>query len=227
MILEKLQEFETIGVLDTETTGMLDFKADTHAEHQPHPVQLALKVYHKGDCVISDAYLIDSEFDSQPEALAVHGKTMELRKRFGIPYEVAMANFLQNSNRCDLLVAHNMNFDFRILQRAMRWCFVDGPDGDLDIKFAQIPTYCTMLAATPLLNIPGPRGVKWPKLEEAYCRMVNPLGFSGAHDAMVDVQACADVLFSIKNETWQTGLQQFQLFQRGNAIEGMGGVANA
>lgn len=210
-------DYETVCVLDTETTGMLDFKMDTHHFQQPHIVQLAYKIYHKGDCVISNSYLVQSEFDSHPKALEVHGKTMALRNKFGISYAAAMANFRQDMKQCDLLVAHNMNFDSRILQRALLHCF---DDQELVLDFLGKPSYCTMQSTTAMLAIQGPRGNKWPKLDEAYCRMVDRNGFAGAHDAMVDVQACAAIFFAIINETWQEKLTAF------NTTPGLGAIAN-
>ena len=58
-----------------------------------------------------------------------------------------------------------------------------------------------MEATTDICKIPPPRGsgYKWPKLEEAYRILVDPVGFEGAHDAMVDVEACRKVFYALKN----------------------------
>ena len=58
---------------------------------------------------------------------------------------------------------------------------------------------CTMRIATNVLKIPGPRGFKWPTLQEAYKRLVDPAGFEGAHDAITDVKACAAVFYALED----------------------------
>ena len=56
-----------------------------------------------------------------------------------------------------------------------------------------------MLSSMPVLKLPGRYGnYKWPKLEEAYKFLVDPAGFEDAHDALVDVKACAAVLDALE-----------------------------
>ena len=54
--------------------------------------------------------------------------------------------------------------------------------------------FCTMRAMTNVVKIPSPRGYKWPKLSEAYRFLFNR-DLEGAHDAMADVRACAEIYF--------------------------------
>ena len=56
---------------------------------------------------------------------------------------------------------------------------------------------CTMQAATNYCQIPGPYGYKWPTLEELHKKLFNK-PFVGAHQALVDVRACAQCYFELK-----------------------------
>lgn len=190
----------TILVYDTETTGMWDFKAPPIADHQPHIVQLAFVLFYDGIPVRSEAYLIKSEFKSDPGAEAVHGKTMEIRDQFGISYLHAMRCFMSAVFVSNLLVAHNEAFDSKVINRALyhvQPVIEEKPHPTF--QFGSVEAFCTMNAATSLCALPGSRGgYKWPKLIEAYKLLVDEKGFDGAHDALADVMACAKLYFKLK-----------------------------
>ena len=58
-----------------------------------------------------------------------------------------------------------------------------------------------MESLTDVMKLRGkiPGKYKWPNLAEAYAAYVDPAGFTDAHDAMADVQACARVLHAIED----------------------------
>lgn len=187
-------------VYDTETTDMWDFKAPPIADHQPHIVQLAFALFHNGVPVRSEAYLIKSEFPSAPGAAAVHGKTTEVRDRFGIPYRRALQSFMSAVEHADVLVAHNEAFDSKVINRALMHVepYVEEKPHPT-FTFGSVQAYCTMQSSTNLCALPGRgSGYKWPKLIEAYRLLVDPNGFDGAHDALADVMACAKLYFKLK-----------------------------
>jgi len=96
-------------------------------------------------------------------------------------------NFLKKS---DMIIAHNLNFDRRVMLTAYNRENVD-PNELVNKK-----SYCTMVESTNILKLPpkaGFSGYKWPTLQEAYCHLVDSSGFSGAHDAQVDVDALISV----------------------------------
>ena len=74
-------------------------------------------------------------------------------------------------------------------------------------KHSPVEKYdCTMQMATPILNLPptekmlraGFNKPKPPNLSEC-CAYFFDKELEGAHDALVDVRACKDVYFAIKN----------------------------
>lgn len=190
---------ETVLVFDTETTGMWDFHESRDWPGQPHIVQLAFVLFYDGTPVRNEAYLINSPFPSTPSATAIHGKTGEIRSSFGIDYAAALTSFMEAVKLADLVVAHNKNFDDRMIERGLVYCFplLEEVSGHPLFEYQRRPGFCTMEALTPIMQLPGGRGgsYKWPKLIEAYKFLVDPAGFSGAHDAMADVMACAKIYF--------------------------------
>jgi DNA polymerase III epsilon subunit-like protein len=79
-----------------------------------------------------------------------------------------------------LAVAHNVRFD-RLL--------MDSEYLRLGRQADWPATFCTMLACTDIVRAPGPRGYKWPSLEEAYHHFFGRPP-AGAHDALADLNAC-------------------------------------
>ena len=54
-----------------------------------------------------------------------------------------------------------------------------------------------MRAATNFCRIPGPRGYKWPTLQELHQKLFNE-PFAAAHQALRDVRACSRCYFELK-----------------------------
>lgn len=195
---------------DTETTGLPDFKAPSDAPQQPHIVQLAAALV---DC---DARKIVSSIDVivRPDGWAISDDVAEIH---GITHEKAMACGISELDALALLVllwcdarrslkrtrvAHNEKFDARILRIAFKRYFDESAAND----WSDGPGECTMLAATPICNIPptakmvaaGFNKPKQANLGEAY-RHFFGVDFDGAHNAMADVNACIAVYFAMQD----------------------------
>lgn len=128
------------------------------------------------------------------------GITLERCAYVGRALKTALAEFNQMVKVADRIVAHNIQFDDPITRS--NYCRVAAPQRDL----WDTPKFCTMQSLTNVLKLPGKYGYKFPTLDESYRALVNPLGFEGAHDAMVDVKACAEVLWAIEDKgysLWQ------------------------
>lgn len=188
---------ELIMFFDTETTGLSDFKAPYNAPQQPNLVQLGYKVcdpktretiFEKGLLVNTT---IHATYSMSPDAERVHGISTEAVQKWGYTPSAAMAEFLFWLNLSKLLVAHNKQYDIMIMQ-----CFAFR-FGFSPALFEDISTYCTMLTSTNICKIPSAngRGYKWPKLNEAFPHFMDGQQFSGAHNALVDVNACSDIFW--------------------------------
>lgn len=186
---------------DTETTGMVDWHMPPGHETQPHLVQLAALLMEEDGTERAVVSVIVKPGVSIPAgASAVHGITDEIAERCGIAPIGAIGMFYGLLGKSDLLVAHNIGFDLVVMQavaiRAERHSLADS----LDV----IKTSCTMKSATPICKIPHanprrPDDYKWPKLEECIRQFFDE-ELVGAHDALIDVRACARVFFHLRDQ---------------------------
>jgi DNA polymerase-3 subunit epsilon len=89
--------------------------------------------------------------------------------------------------QADTIVAHNMSFDQSIMRTALHRI------GNKPDRTEGKRILCTKEASTDVLKLPGKYGsYKWPTLAEAY-RHFTGRELVGAHDALVDTEACLAV----------------------------------
>ena len=188
---------------DTETTGFPKDNLPLDDPAQPHIIQIAA-ILDDGDGNIKASInmIINADCGPVPEkAYNVHKISEAIYKEFGVSCLVALAPLNSLVQRADIIVAHNISFDLKMLKIAYaRMGKLERFTSEIQSK----PQFCTMLATTDIVKIPSPRGrggYKWPKLDEAYRVLVNSRGFTGAHDALEDVKACREVFYSLKKET--------------------------
>ena len=186
-------------IFDTETTGLADMKTIDHNK-QPYPVQLACELIDDENKTVSLISVIINPGIPIPDAASIiHGITTEKATTYGISMRAAAGLFINFLLRCDRIVAHNIDFDL-IITEAM----ILRSDLNYDIsKYKSIPRVCTMLSTMNILKLPGKYGYKWPKLDESYRHLVNPGGFSGAHDALADVRACKAILLALEAQNME------------------------
>lgn len=188
---------------DTETTGLPVRHRPASDDVQPHLVQLALLLTDDdGIERASASLLIQPSGWTIPEAASsVHGITDEIADAYGVSEGSAAALWNRFGARSDLLVAHNIDFDLFVMETATIRSGV-GKDGGCDGKWKP---FCTMRTAAPIVNLPptskmlaaGYNKPKAPTLAETVRYFFNePL--DGAHDALVDVRACARIYFHLK-----------------------------
>mgnify|MGYP003394052390 FL=1 len=183
-------------IFATETTGTpKNYKAPpADTDNWPRMVQLAwVLINDDGKLIRGFTFNIQPDgWTVEPGAEAVHGLSLERLQETGHPAPKIIQKFFDDYDTADTLVAHNMNFDFNILAaEAIRY--------RLQAKTRIARKVCTMEASTDLLKLRGGfrGGYKWPKLSELHEYLFQQ-GFDGAHDALVDVQACARCFFELK-----------------------------
>jgi DNA polymerase III epsilon subunit-like protein len=99
---------------------------------------------------------------------------------------VACSLFNQLCLQAEIVVAHNLAFDTSIMKTALHRL------GQKPHRLDGRQLVCTKEASTDVLKLPGQYGYKWPTLAEAY-RHYTGLEIDGAHDALVDTEACLAV----------------------------------
>ena len=178
--------------VDTETSGFAKFSLPADDPTQPHLVQLAaILTDPTGRPLNTFGLLIKPEgWEIPAEATAVHNITTAMCHEHGVKLAGAVNLLLRLLTGNVTMVAHNLRFDQMVLRTAVARSGCAWPE---------VPTYCTMLAATPIVGLPNPngrRGNKWPQLKEAYRH------FTGkepevTHDALADVRSCMEVFFKL------------------------------
>lgn len=179
---------------DTETTGIpRNYKAPvTDLNNWPRMVQIAWLVADERGAEISSVEHIikPNGFVIPADAAKVHGITTAMAQVQGVALNVALDAIANDIAGATTLIAHNMAFDEKILgAEFLRAGFAN--------HLAAKARRCTMQAATDFCRLPGPYGFKWPTLNELHKKLFHD-SFSGAHQALVDVRACAKCYFELK-----------------------------
>ncbi len=140
-------------------------------------------------------------------ASAVHGITTEIANAAGAHPRTALAIWDRFARNAETVVAHNLQFDWFVLDGVWRrYWSKDAASAPTSIEFLHggHKKLCTMEMASPILALPPtPKMVasgyaknKPPSLAECVRFFFNE-EIDGAHDAMVDVRACARVYFKM------------------------------
>lgn len=181
---------------DTETTGLpKDWNTPVdQVDNWPRLVQLAWIVYDLEERKIKEQeYIIKPEgFLIPPQSSNVHGITTEKALKEGNNLHDVLVEFAGAIENADFLIAHNMNFDEKIVGAE----FLRG--GILNHLFDK-ERICTMLSSINFCKIPSNsgEGYKWPKLSELHTILFGK-DFQDAHDAFVDTSACARCFFELR-----------------------------
>ena len=180
--------------LDTETTGIpRDYKAPaSDLGNWPRLVQIAWLLVDAHQNEISSAeFIIRPEgFEIPAEAARIHGITTEQALRDGVRLRSALNSISENILVSSVLLAHNMQFDEKILGSELLRA---GMGNVVESKERR----CTMKSATNYCRLPGRYGYKWPTLQELHMTLFSE-SFDGAHQALADVRACARSYFELK-----------------------------
>ena len=185
---------------DTETTGLPEnYNAlVTDSSKWPHIIQLSFIVFDTTSKEIleySDRIIqLASTVRIPPESIAIHQITRERSEREGIQLSYALVEFAEAIKNVDLIVAHNLSFDKKMLlvelhRQQMPNCFIRA-NGNA------IKEYCTMQETVQLCKIPTPNKkyanlgqFKWPRLNELHKQLFH-CEPSGTHNAIADVMIC-------------------------------------
>jgi len=187
---------------------MVRFRSPYNDPSQPDLVQLGFLMVDTSDWKVRDqgcflVQLRNSSVGIEEGAQRVHGISEADCSEFGIEHETALDLFQNLCSKADILVAHNIRFDAIVMETAFHRGLGESSFSDLLSSKRKI---CTMVEAIDLCKLPSKfsnsssnsTSYKWPSLEEAYKFVTGgDQGdgeiLEGAHDALVDSQACLKV----------------------------------
>lgn len=179
-------------VLDTETSGLFDFRLPADDPSQPRLASFA--------AVITDDDLAESSvikrfirpegWSMQSCASAVNGLTDEYLSDVGVPLANVLDEFNQMIDDGYMFAAFNAQFDLKMMRGELRRL-------DRDDRFEDTLNVCLMRACTDICQIPKAKGAgfKFPKLSEAceHFGIVN----DAEHDALGDARAAYGILLKL------------------------------
>jgi len=181
-------------VLDCETTGLPKrWDAPVSDVHNwPRAIQVAWSLFDDaGQRLESAVRLVQpAGFVIPLDVQRIHGITTERAMAEGEPIGQVLGDLSLAVAKADVLVAHNLKFDERILS-------AEYIRNNLPLPFGDQKRFCTMERTTELCRLPGSRGYKWPSLSQLY-RELFQTTFEDAHDAGADVAACAKCFLELK-----------------------------
>lgn len=183
---------------DTETTGLPNnWNAPvTDTKNWPRMVQLAFLLYKPdGTLLESENYIIKPEgFKIPTEISRVHGITTERAISEGQGLSDVLSKFQTVFLKAKTLVAHNMDFDEKILgcefYRTLKQNPLTAKQKFCTMKNSAIINYC----AIPPIRYGT---YKWPKLPELYLKLFGTT-INEAHNASIDIKATAQCFFELK-----------------------------
>lgn len=167
-------------VFDTETTGLFPKKDPVTNQYPlhtkyPHITQLSFVVYNvaigKIEFVYNRYIKVPEEVVIDPIITQLTGVTRELLNEQGIPIADALTEFYQAYLRCNIVAAHNIEFDremillefSRLATRIEHTCpFYACIFNNVYEQIHDIETYCTMRAGRNMCNIMMDYKVKAP-----------------------------------------------------------------
>ena len=192
---------------DTETTGLPVDKAKSSIEYRnnwPDIVSISWIVSIDGIFSKKETYIVKPEHWIIPEdSVKIHGITHQNAMARGIALKRVMDAFKADLMGCDVIVAHNLDFDMNVVFNAFLWRLHEDPR-----SWWPKVRICTMRLAINELKIPSKyptvsNPYKFPSLNELYVATFNQPAPGGAHSADRDTE----VLFTIFLKRWQNKLK--------------------
>lgn len=187
---------------DCESNGLpKDYKAPMQVvDNWPRVIQLAwLLSDYEGNTINQGERLIRPDCWTVPKEKfwIDHGFSQEKSMKEGIWIRQALTEFLEDQTKCELMVSHNIAFDYNVVGAEMiRY----------KMKGKKVDKICTMETTINFCCIPfeGQRAYmskkegkfKWPKLEELY-KVLFKKDFEAAHSAGGDVAALKECFFEL------------------------------
>lgn len=179
-------------IFDTETTGVVPKGMTFKDKKYPRLLQLAWLLIDEAGTILDSRsnHIIPVGFEiPKTEFHIKNNLTYEICSK-GEPLHQELDKLLEAIESCDMVVAHNMSFDYYIIASEIYKL-------NIDKKISKKPKICTMRSTTEFVGIKNQYGFKFPKLEELHMKLFGK-SFDGAHDALADVKATYRCLMQLK-----------------------------
>ena len=182
---------KVIVCFDVETTGLPPSgRCKSQRELWPHIVQISWVKFCTDtyDLLSLEDIIVTPPIEIPESASAIHGITTQKARNEGVLIGEALAKFFLDLKDCDIIVAHNLDFDESMVR-------VEAERTDLENPLAQVPMkICTMKSNIKRCKIErrnkaGKVYYKYPRLIELHEHLFGK-GEYKLHDALVDCMLC-------------------------------------
>ena len=177
---------------DVESSGLFREGLPVYDPTQPHLVEIGARLLDskyqtKG---FIETMIQPTGWSVEPEALVVHGISEADCARYGIDIRAALSVFQQMCLKARFIVAHNLEFDRKVIAAQLAKIGSDGLWWQ-----RQAPKFkCTMEESKEVCRLPGQYGdFKFPSLAEAFCHFNPGVPFETTHRAGADIAACISI----------------------------------
>lgn len=192
-----------IFIFDTETTGLPPRNQKPNKQnvrYWPNVVQYSSLVYDTDDKTFkTDDFIVKiPEHKTIPqESIDIHGITNEIMRKKGTNVKTVLDNFIENYNTSDIIVAHNIGFDYNLMLTEL---IRNKMDEQIDIKKVK---FCTMDNTKEMCNIRVKNTrtnkiyVKWPTLNELHKHLFKTEP-ENLHNSLIDVYVCFRCFYRLR-----------------------------
>jgi DNA polymerase III epsilon subunit-like protein len=182
-------------VIDTETSGLMDYKRDADAPGQPRVAEFAA-IYLDDDLNIErewNNYVMPDGWEMEPGAIESNGLTTDFLIEHGFPISAILDTYTQAIKEGRAVIAYGAQFDCKMMRAELRRA------GRPDL-FEETPNICIMRSLLSHAKQTGRKLIKyddngepketsrgWAKLSDA-CRYYGLPIPSKPHKAIVDAE---------------------------------------
>jgi len=182
--------------LKTETTGLppgWDTPV-TYLDKLPRMVQIAWILTDDTDLILEskDFIIRPDNYEIPFEAAIIHGITTERALNEGVELTTVLNSLNDIIDEADQIVAHNMDFDSKILG-------AEYLRTGIETNFFDKRKLCTMRSSTDYCQIHGVLDLKFPTLSELHFNLFNKT-YSVTHDALTDLKAIVKCFFEMRRK---------------------------
>lgn len=185
------------AILDTETSGLPDFKLPADHSDQPRLASITLILTDDaGEVTDTHNMLVQPEgWEISPSVTAINGLTTERCATEGRPLAEALNLYSNTIKEGFVIVAYNAQFDCKVMRGELRRAGM--PD-----MFEETPNICAMRACDKRgIEKAGDKKGGFPKLSDAYRHFFGE-ELSDAHTSLADATACLKVFRELSKLGW-------------------------
>ena len=193
---------QRVLVFDTETTGLIKGPRPRALEQYPHITQITAILYsvpeQKIVAVLNEFVALPEGVHIDPYASQITGITDEICRERGRPIKDILQVLCELVLTCNVLVAHNYEFDSEVINAELHRCSERIPKYYVKmfqenyLQHNRISPFCTMKNSVEFCNLKTAYGrQKYPKLIELYRALFGLSPISGQmHNSAVDTWVC-------------------------------------